>query len=252
MRQMNERGYVFLENEEGERLYTYDDATGREVKAGEHVVGTLTAGVGHTGPDVIAGMKVTAELSRAWFDHDTDWAEECVDQTCPGANNNEFNAMASLCFNIGKAGFKGSTVARLFNKGDKAGAASAFSLWNRDQFGVNKVLVARRAREAAVFLEPLASEVPKPMPQMVLAPTPIVQSKTVITGGLAGAATVASVAEQVNQIQPTLDAINTAGTSMQSLLKLGGIGLSVIALVAIGYFVYRYIQKHRRGEVAST
>lgn len=67
-------------------------------------------------------------------------------------NQNEFDALVSLAYNIGAAGFTGSTVARLFNAGDKDGAANAFRMWNKSQGAVNQTLVARRERERALFL----------------------------------------------------------------------------------------------------
>ena len=43
----------------------------------------------------------------------------------------QFDAMVSLCFNIGEGAFEGSSVARLLNQGDIAGAAQAFLIWNK-------------------------------------------------------------------------------------------------------------------------
>lgn len=67
-------------------------------------------------------------------------------------SQNEFDAMVSLAYNIGAAGFRGSTVARLFNAGDKSGAADAFRLWNKSQGAVNQTLVGRRESERGLFL----------------------------------------------------------------------------------------------------
>ena len=92
--------------------------------------GKLTNGWGNT-VDVQPGVAITLVQAEMTLAHNLDWAEQCVDSACAGSNDNEFAAMVSLCFNIGSAGFKGSTVARLFNKGDKAGAGAAFSMWRR-------------------------------------------------------------------------------------------------------------------------
>jgi GH24 family phage-related lysozyme (muramidase) len=59
-----------LRRHEGTLLYTYDDATGQRVYAGGKCVGTLTAGIGHTGKDVIAGMVVTAQMAEEWLFND--------------------------------------------------------------------------------------------------------------------------------------------------------------------------------------
>lgn len=267
MRQMTTRGYDFLENEEGERLFAYDDATGRRVNPGDQVVGVLTIGVGHTGPDVFKGQTITQEESRRLFDADTDWAEEVVEKSLIGPkgekpNNNQFDAAASLAFNIGKAGFAGSSVARNWQAGRFKEAGDAFSLWNRDKFGVNAVLVGRRARETAMFFEPMLNELPKPMPQSVEAPKGASSSKSVWTnvGVASGAATLAA-----SNIQPAIDAVNAAvataksaqGTwaSLKDLLSpiLNGHVYTVViaALIGIGavYLIRRVFKRVKAGEI---
>jgi lysozyme len=68
-----------------------------------------------------------------------------------------FDAMLSLAFNIGSAGFEGSTVARRARAGDRMGAADAFLLWRRPA-----VLLPRRRRERAVFLSSRPVRTPGP------------------------------------------------------------------------------------------
>ncbi len=249
---MTGRGYDFLENEEGERLFAYDDRTGRRVMPGDLVKGTLTIGVGHTGPDVYPGQTITNEESRALFDKDTDRFEKCVEDATskgPRPNDNEFDAMVSLAFNIGEAGFKGSTVARMWNAGNKSAAGKAFAMWNKAHGFDSDILSGRRAREQAVFFAPMPSEVPQPMPQTVDAPKTAMQSKTVIAGGVSVAAGAATVADQINQVTPIVESIATVGASFQNVLKLGALALSIVALAAVGYMLWRYIQKRRAGDV---
>ena len=64
----------------------------------------------------------------------------------------QFEAMVSLCYNIGGANFAKSSVLRLVNKGDFAGAAKAFLLWNRAGGKVLNGLTIRRTKEAEYFL----------------------------------------------------------------------------------------------------
>lgn len=82
-------------------------------------------------------------------------------------NQNEFDAMVSLAYNIGAAGFKRSSVLRRLNKGDRSGAARAFHMWNRGGGRILAGLVSRRAREAALFLKPVAKPEEPFMPQAV-------------------------------------------------------------------------------------
>lgn len=73
---------------------------------------------------------------------------------------NQFDAMVSLCFNIGTGGFSQSSVLRMFNAGvtDATAYRTAFGAWNKitlkGQKVVSKGLTLRRGREAALFLKP--------------------------------------------------------------------------------------------------
>lgn len=58
-----------------------------------------------------------------------------------------FNALVSLCFNIGIGGFQTSSVARHLKAGNKQAAADAFLLWDNPP-----ELRGRRERERALFL----------------------------------------------------------------------------------------------------
>ena len=60
---------------------------------------------------------------------------------------NQFDAMASLCFNIGEDRFRGSEVVRRMNRGDEAGAGRAFLGWVKPA-----ALTRRRHLEVALFL----------------------------------------------------------------------------------------------------
>jgi hypothetical protein len=90
------------------------------------------------------------------------------------------------------------------------------------------------------------------MPQSVVPEKSTLSSKTVIAGGLAVATGTASVADQVNQVAPLLSSITSAGASLQAILRLGAPVLSAIAVAAAAYFLWRYVQKRRRGEIVST
>lgn len=240
--------------------------------------GKLTNGWGNT-HNVKLGVAITLSQAEMDLARNLDWAEECVQKFCPGANDNEFAAMVSLCFNIGPdlgAGFPSSTVRRQFNTGNKQAAAAAFPLWRKMRDPDTGALVdspgllRRRNLEAALFLTPVQShttvsageasapiavtQLPPPtlMPQTVAPEKSAASSKTVIAGGLSVAAGTATVADQADQLSTTVTSFTHAVSSVQGLLKVGALGLSIIALVAAGYITWRYIQKKRRGEVMST
>lgn len=270
MRQISEKGRAFIEREEGLRLEAYDDATGRPVPAGGQVRGVITIGIGHTGPDVVPGMRITKEQAYALFDKDNDWAERVVEQNMVGPapdfrrpNDNEFDACVSLAFNIGAAGFANSSVVRNWKKGLWKQAGDSFALWNRDKFGVNNVLVGRRAREMAVFFtpppQPLDVEArvnPTPMPQVVTPPAGATKSPTVLAtvASAAGGATIVA-----KNVQPALDAVDSAvavarqATStadavkdMFATLNNGHVLTVLILSITVGFGIYVVVRVVRR------
>lgn len=97
--------------------------------------------------DSITQAEADAELEMML----NDYADYVNSQVKVQLNQNQFDALVSLCFNIGKGAFKGSTLLRLLNQGDYSGAADEFSKWRISNGVVNPVLVARRAEERALF-----------------------------------------------------------------------------------------------------
>lgn len=69
-------------------------------------------------------------------------------------NHNQFDALVSFTYNIGVAGFKGSTLLKKVNanKEDKT-IKAAFELWKNA--GGRPILLGRRRREAALYFTPV-------------------------------------------------------------------------------------------------
>lgn len=63
----------------------------------------------------------------------------------------QFDALVSLCFNIGTGAFIKSTLLRKLNAGDYEGALAQFARWNKGGGKVLKGLVKRREHEARIF-----------------------------------------------------------------------------------------------------
>jgi len=245
MRQMTAKGRTFIEQEEGLRLEAYDDHTGRPVPPGGHVQGVLTIGYGHTGPDVLKGMRISKEQADALFDKDNDRFEACVERNMVGPNgelpnDNQFDAAVSLAYNIGETAFANSSIVRNWKKGLWKEAGDAFALWRKDKFGDNDVLIARRAREQAVYFTPMpkpylgvATVAPKPiMPQEVAAPAGAAKSPTVwgTVATVAGGATIA-----VQNAQPAVDAVNSAVTLAQQATTTAGAVKDLFATLNNGH-----------------
>ncbi len=110
-----------------------------------------TIGWGHT-KDVKMGDICTQEQADDWFFEDIAWVVTCVNKAVTaGLLQNEFDALASLCFNIGCKAFSGSTLVKLLNDGDFDGASAQFSRWNKQGGQVLAGLTKRRAAEAELF-----------------------------------------------------------------------------------------------------
>ena len=62
-------------------------------------------------------------------------------------NQNQYDALFSLCYNIGDTNFKASSLVRVLNTGDYVTAANHFMDWVRPA-----ILTDRRKKEKALFL----------------------------------------------------------------------------------------------------
>lgn len=182
-------------SDEGLRLIKSFEGYHTRLKDGSCAAYLCPAGVATIGFGCTEGVK----LGMVWSEAEAEAAllreiakfEDAVSRNVTvEINQNEFDAMVSLAYNIGAAAFGRSTVLRRLNKGDRAGAAKAFNLWNKGGGRVLAGLVSRRMRESALFLKPAAKPDDPIMPQAVTAskepPKPAtVAVGTCAAGGLA-------------------------------------------------------------------
>ncbi|WP_147198310.1 lysozyme [Pantoea sp. MBD-2R] len=138
-------GIAFIKQEEGERLTAYQDS-----------VGIWTIGVGHTGTvegqPVARGIAVTPDQSTSILRNDLAWVEAAISSNVKvPLTQNQYDALCSFVFNVGKAAFTGSTLLRELNQSNYQAAADQFLQWKR---AGNKadLLLQRRQRERALFL----------------------------------------------------------------------------------------------------
>jgi lysozyme len=144
MMQLGPKGTTLIQSFEKLMLTGYPDATG-----------IPTAGWGHTGPDVAIGVTYTLDQCNDWFRADTAHACAAInrDVTVP-LTQDQFDALVSLAFNIGTGAFGASTLLRLLNQGDTAGAADQFLVWDKIGGWPSAGLLRRRTAERALFLTP--------------------------------------------------------------------------------------------------
>lgn len=122
---MSAEGRAELIRREGFKLKAYRDS-----------VGVWTIGVGHTSmagpPEVTPGLTITAAECDEILSRDLIKYEGAVNIALKRpVSQQSFDALVSLCFNIGAGGFSTSTVVKRINAGDLAGAGEAFLLWNK-------------------------------------------------------------------------------------------------------------------------
>lgn len=94
----------------------------------------------------------TQEQADAALLDDLEDAENCVNrQVKVPLQQEEFDALVSLVFNIGCGNFSGSTLLRKLNDSDYDGASQEFQRWCKQKGKVLTGLVRRRFAEAKLF-----------------------------------------------------------------------------------------------------
>jgi lysozyme len=130
----------YIAEEEGKRNKAYKDSKG-----------LWTIGVGHLiKPDEqhLITATLTDEEVEELLRSDLKWCSEAVEGAVKvPLQQAQFDALYSLCFNIGGTAFKNSTVVKRLNANDYQGAADAILMWNKPP-----ELTKRRKRERDLFL----------------------------------------------------------------------------------------------------
>ena len=142
-------GRTMIETFEGMRLEAYQDQRG-----------IWTIGYGHTDPAVVVeGLTCTQGEADAWLASDLFNAESAVTRFVKAPlNQNQFDALVSLTYNIGAGNFQQSTVLKRLNltqPADYDGAAEAFLMWDKTNGETNAGLLNRRTAEKTLFLTPV-------------------------------------------------------------------------------------------------
>lgn len=113
-----------------------------------------TIGWGDTGPDVVEGLVITqADADQRFAHRMANEFEPAVKNDVRFAlNQNQFDALVSIFYNVGVTDMSHSTLVRILNFGNYAGAADEFPRWNKSGGVVMKGLQRRREAERLVFL----------------------------------------------------------------------------------------------------
>lgn len=146
LRSINEAGLNLIKSFEGLRLTAYQD-----------VAGIWTIGYGHI-RGVREGMTITEDQATQFLQQDLTDTEASVDASTSTAptSNNQYAAMVSLCFNIGRGNFQSSSVLRFHLARNYTSAADAFLLWDKGHVNGQLVevqgLLNRRRAERDLYL----------------------------------------------------------------------------------------------------
>ncbi|RZG47046.1 lysozyme [Acinetobacter wuhouensis] len=146
-RDISENGFAIIREFEGLELKAYQD-TG----------GVWTIGIGtikyKNGTAVKKGDTCTIQQAEEWLKNDCVWVDACLDKYVKVAvSQNQFDALASLIYNIGENAFKKSTMLTLINQNNLTAAANQFDRWIYDNGKKVQGLVNRRKKEKELFLK---------------------------------------------------------------------------------------------------
>jgi lysozyme len=170
MRKISDDGIQELKAMESVEPYVYTCQAGHQ-----------TIGVGHkiTAHELETGLLLIDGNAVRWIDGlsteqidglmraDLAAAEQTVDSCVTVTlTDNQFAALVSLCFNIGSAAFRDSSVVRVLNKGEYHLVPGFMRLWNKitvrvvDKDGIKKIkkvsqgLTNRREAEIRLWMKP--------------------------------------------------------------------------------------------------
>lgn len=125
------------------KLVAYPDPGSRDGKP-------WTIGWGHTGPEVVKGLVWTqAQADNVFLSDVAKFERNVAALVNVNLTQGQFDALVLFDYNTGS--LRTSTLLKLLNAGDYAGAAAQFARWNKNDGKVMRGLIRRRAAEAALW-----------------------------------------------------------------------------------------------------
>ena len=221
------------------RLTAYDDKRpDYALKPGDAILGTLSIGYGHTGPDVYVGQTCTQAEADNWRVNDLETAEAAVRAATPASvtlTDNEFGALSDFVYNVGTGNFQGSTIRKLLLRGKVTAIVAEFGKWVFAKGVREPGLVRRRAQEAHLFMTPDATPI-----QLAAADTPSmtpdpVKQTTLLTSataaGIVAAGTVPLLAQPLQDTASQLQQFQDVAPFIPKFCHWIGISAMCCALV---------------------
>ncbi|MVN75831.1 glycoside hydrolase family protein [Hymenobacter sp. HMF4947] len=153
---ISEAGLALIKREEAFRASWYRCEAGRPTIGYGHVI--------QKGEERYYTVKISEAEASTLLRQDVDkqYGAHVASRVHRDVTQHQFDAMVSLCYNIGTGGFDKSSVLALANAGASSPTVikTAFGLWNKVTDPNTKLkrvspgLTARRSREAALYLQP--------------------------------------------------------------------------------------------------
>ncbi|MDR6953773.1 GH24 family phage-related lysozyme (muramidase) [Ancylobacter sp. 3268] len=148
---MSAIGLAVLISREARKLTAYRDTKG-----------IWTIGIGHTAaagaPIPYAGLTITVAEADAIFARDIVQYEDAVRAAIKvNLADHQFDALTSVCYNIGTGAFAGATFVKRINAGESpARIRAAILMWRKPA-----EIISRRTGEADQFVTPYSISLPK-------------------------------------------------------------------------------------------
>ena len=143
--QIDSNGVALIEGFEGTKLQAYQD-----------IRGVWTIGAGTTiypsGQRVQQGDVITQAQADQYLQYDLQGFVADVNRLVTvSLNQNQFNALVSLVYNIGATAFANSTLLKKLNSGDYQCAKAQFTAWSYAGGQYSQGLNNRRIKEQQLF-----------------------------------------------------------------------------------------------------
>lgn len=140
----SEKGIEIIKSFEGLKLTAYRCPSG-----------VLTIGHGHT-KNVTPTMKITPAEADQLLRADLSEAEAAVNRENLSINQNQFDALVSLVFNIGAGAFRGSTLLKMIRVNPQSiNIRTEFGKWCKAKGSTLPGLALRRKAETNLYFEKL-------------------------------------------------------------------------------------------------
>ena len=137
-------------------------------------------------------------------------------------NQNEFDALCLLTYNIGESAFAKSTCLKRLNKNDRKGAAEALQWFNKVGAYTEPGLVQRRASEAALFMKPVAAPEDPAMPQGASEAKPVTKTAAAVAASTAAVVVTQSAPALIPTVPPEITDSITNVTAWKTVAEHAG------------------------------